>query len=166
VAQLSRVNNAVSAFNPSVHSADDVNDVAESGHGEELGRERALNLRLPGGPHAPAAARAAIETLPDGSLDPDVRHTTRLLASEIVTNSVRHAGAGDDGLVGFELTLSPAAVRVEVADHGPGFRPAPDLPDADETGGRGLFLVDQLADRWGTSHGGTHVWFELDRPAG
>jgi anti-sigma regulatory factor (Ser/Thr protein kinase) len=83
-----------------------------------------------------------------------------------VTNSVRHAGVGEDGLVGFELVLSPASVRVEVSDPGPGFVPEPDRPGADALGGRGLFLVDSLADRWGTADGGdggTRVWFELDR---
>jgi serine phosphatase RsbU (regulator of sigma subunit)/PAS domain-containing protein len=128
-----------------------------------MGRERALDLRLPGGAHAPASARAAVEALPAGSLEPPLAHTARLLASEIVTNSVRHAGVGEDGLVGFELVLSPASVRVEVSDPGPGFVPEPDRPGADALGGRGLFLVDSLADRWGTADGGTRVWFELDR---
>jgi hypothetical protein len=130
-----------------------------------MGRERALDLRLPGGAHAPASARAAVETLPAGSLEPPLAHTARLLASEIVTNSVRHGGVGEDGLLGFELVLSPASVRVEVNDPGPGFVPRPDRPQADDVGGRGLFLVDSLADRWGTAEGGTRVWFELDRAA-
>jgi hypothetical protein len=129
------------------------------------GRERALNLRLPGGPHAPAEARAAVEGLPAGSLEPPLAHTARLLTSEIVTNSVRHAGAGEHGDFGFELVLSPASVRVEVADRGPGFVPAPVQPGPEDPGGRGLLLVDSLADRWGTADGGRRVWFELDRAA-
>jgi hypothetical protein len=127
------------------------------------GRERALDLRLPGGAHAPASARAAVEALPPGSIEPALAHTARLLASEIVTNSVRHGGVGEDGLRGFELVLSPGSVRVEVSDPGPGFVPAPALPGADEIDGRGLYLVDSLAERWGTAEGGTRVWFELDR---
>jgi PAS domain S-box-containing protein len=130
-----------------------------------MGRERALDLRLPGGAHAPASARAAVEALPAGTLEPPLAHTARLLASEIVTNSVRHAGIGEDGLLGFELVLSPGSVRVEVSDRGPGFVAEPALPGAEDLGGRGLFLVDSLADRWGTADGGTRVWFELDRAA-
>jgi serine/threonine-protein kinase RsbW len=106
-----------------------------------------------------------VETLPAGCLESPLAHTARLLASEIVTNSVRHAGAGEHDVVGFEIVLSPASVRVEVTDRGPGFVPDASAPRPDEVGGRGLFLVDQMADRWGTADGGTRVWFELDRAA-
>jgi anti-sigma regulatory factor (Ser/Thr protein kinase) len=51
-----------------------------------------------------------------------------------------------------------------VTDHGPGFEPAPARPGPDQVAGRGLFLVDALADRWGSADGGTRVWFEVDRP--
>jgi serine phosphatase RsbU (regulator of sigma subunit) len=128
------------------------------------GRERAFNLRLPGGAHAPAVARAAVETLPPGSLEAAAAHTARLLASELVTNSVRHGGGDEDDWIGFDVALSPNALRVEVSDHGPGFAPAPARPKPDQVAGRGLFLVDALADRWGSADGGTRVWFEVDRP--
>ena len=130
-----------------------------------LGRERALSLRLPGGPHAPAVARDAVETLPAGSLEAPVAHTARLLASELVTNSVRHGGSGVDDAIGLEVVLSPSTLRVEVSDSGPGFEPAPARPGPDDAGGRGLYLVDSLADRWGSAEGGTRVWFEVDRQA-
>ena len=129
-----------------------------------LGRERALSLRLPGGPLAPAVARDAVETLPAGSLEAPVAHTARLLASELVTNSVRHGGSGADDAIGLEVVLSPSTLRVEVSDSGPGFQPAPARPGPDDAGGRGLYLVDSLADRWGSADGGTRVWFEVDRP--
>jgi anti-sigma regulatory factor (Ser/Thr protein kinase) len=53
---------------------------------------------------------------------------------------------------------------VEVADDGPGFEPRPQTPDQDSRSGWGLYLVDQLADRWGVTRseaGG--AWFEIDR---
>jgi serine phosphatase RsbU (regulator of sigma subunit)/PAS domain-containing protein len=130
-----------------------------------LGRERALSLRLPGGPTAPAVARAAVETLPAGSLEAPVAHTARLLASELVTNSVRHGRSGANDAIGLDLVLSPSTLRVEVSDRGPGFAPAPERPAPDDPGGRGLYLVDALADRWGSADGGTRVWFEVDRQA-
>jgi len=130
-----------------------------------LGRERALSLRLPGGPLAPAVARDAVETLPAGSLEAPVAHTARLLVSELVTNSVRHGGSGADDAIGLEVVLSPSTLRVEVSDSGPGFQPAPARPGPDDAGGRGLYLVDSLADRWGSADGGTRVWFEVDRQA-
>jgi anti-sigma regulatory factor (Ser/Thr protein kinase) len=129
-----------------------------------MGRERALNLRLTGGAHAPAVARAALDSsLPPGALDDAHVHTARLLVSEIVTNSVRHGGAGEEDWIGLDVAISPAALRVEVTDNGPGFAPAPVRPDPDDPGGRGLFLVQQMADRWGHADAGTRVWFEVDR---
>jgi serine phosphatase RsbU (regulator of sigma subunit)/anti-sigma regulatory factor (Ser/Thr protein kinase) len=128
-----------------------------------LGRERALALRLRGGPRAPAAARTALDTLQDRGLDGEEAQTARLLLSEVVTNSVVHGGSGSTDWIGLDVELSPAALRVEVRDRGPGFRPAPSLPGPLQPGGRGLFLVDELADRWGVGDGGRSVWFELDR---
>ncbi|MCZ9336581.1 ATP-binding protein, partial [Streptomyces sp. TRM76130] len=52
--------------------------------------------------------------------------------------------------VGVRIARSPAdgLLRLEVSDAGPG-RPEIRTPDDEETGGRGLLLVDALAHRWG-----------------
>jgi anti-sigma regulatory factor (Ser/Thr protein kinase) len=132
-----------------------------------MGRERALKLRLAGGSHAPAVARSALDSsLPRGALDEAHAHTARLLVSEIVTNSVRHGGAGEEDWIALDVDISPGALRVEVTDHGAGFTPAPVHPAPDDPGGRGLFLVEQMADRWGHADAGTRVWFEVDRERG
>jgi hypothetical protein len=55
-------------------------------------------------------------------------------------------------------------VVVAVADEGPGFTWHPTSPPAgNESGGWGLFLVDQIADRWGVecTTSGSCVWFEI-----
>jgi len=55
-------------------------------------------------------------------------------------------------------------VRCCVSDPGPGFEPAEREPDDDPGAGWGLFLVEQLSDRWGVDlNAGTSVWFEIDR---
>jgi serine phosphatase RsbU (regulator of sigma subunit)/anti-sigma regulatory factor (Ser/Thr protein kinase) len=131
-----------------------------------VGQHRALNLRLRGGPRAPSAARAALDGLHEDGLGSPEAHSARLLVSEIVTNSVRHAGAGAEDWIGFDVELSPDLMRVQVTDHGPGFLAAPTLAPPEEPTGRGLFLVSELADRWGTDHDGRRVWFELDRRDG
>ena len=54
-----------------------------------------------------------------------------------------------------------------MTDDGHGFEPRHSAPNRDSASGWGLYLVDQLADRWGvTNTHGTSVWFELDRRAG
>ena len=87
--------------------------------------------------------------------------TVALLASELVSNAVRHARSD---WVELCYGIHPRAVRVEVADSGKGFGGPPPPPDPDRAGGWGLYIVDQLASRWGVIEGsGTRVWFEIDR---
>jgi anti-sigma regulatory factor (Ser/Thr protein kinase) len=114
------------------------------------------------GPAAASAARSALMPL-DDRLEPSALDDIRLLVSELVTNSVRHATDDGDGTVGLEVNLEPDRVRVEVTDEGSGFEPKPRTAARSQPGGWGLYLVDKLADRWGVSRNGfTHVWFEMD----
>lgn len=86
--------------------------------------------------------------------------TAELLTSELVTNALVHTD--HDAIV--TATLGPRGLRVEVRDF-VARRPEPRVPDADDgTSGRGLVLVQSLADAWGVrAHGvGKVVWFELN----
>ncbi|MFD9485265.1 ATP-binding protein [Streptomyces sp. NPDC059991] len=82
-----------------------------------------------------------------------------LLTCELVTNALIHT---DQGAV-VTATLAPAGLRVEVHDFTP-MLPGPYVPSADDgTHGRGLLLVQALADAWGmrAHEAGKVVWFEL-----
>ncbi|MCA1699850.1 MAG: SpoIIE family protein phosphatase, partial [Actinobacteria bacterium] len=127
----------------------------------EAGPDPLLELRLAGGPTAPAAARRELEALA-GRLDPDMLRSAQLLLSELVTNSVTHGGASASDTVEVLVSLRSHALRVEVRDHGPGYERDPHVPDPDDLSGRGLFLVEQIADRYGQSQGEGGTWFELD----
>nr|WP_202532917.1 MULTISPECIES: ATP-binding protein [unclassified Streptomyces] len=84
-----------------------------------------------------------------------------LLLSELVTNALVHT---DDGAV-VAVSVAPRRLRVEVRDFVPGMDPESHVPPADDgTHGRGLILVESLADSWGISPRslGKVVWFELD----
>jgi anti-sigma regulatory factor (Ser/Thr protein kinase) len=120
-----------------------------------------LSLRLGGGPEAAAAARRALSGLRN-DLDPSLVETMRLLATELVANSVRHAGGRD---VTLRVLVSDASVGIEVTDAGPGFTPTAREEDQDVGSGWGLYLVDRLADCWGVTRDGdrTRVWAELRR---
>ena len=127
---------------------------------------RRLQCTIQGGDLAPAAARRILDRFaPD--LDARGFDDARLLVSELVTNSVRHAHAGSEQAIELTLSCSPlTALRVTIGDHGHGFDAAGSKQPKDGTreGGRGLFLVDAVADRWGVgSHCMTRVWFELAR---
>ncbi|MEU7060960.1 ATP-binding protein [Streptomyces sp. NPDC046197] len=94
---------------------------------------------------------------------PGTSEIAELLTSELVTNALIHTD--DDAIL--TATVSPRGLRVEVRDF-VARRPRPCVPDADDgTHGRGLVLVQSLADAWGVrAHGvGKAVWFELGAEA-
>lgn len=87
----------------------------------------------------------------------DLVDTAELLVSELATNALLHSASR------FRLTLSAAhgVLRCEVADTG---RRTPQVLQAGGAeSGRGMFLVDALARRWGCHQDGPGktVWFEL-----
>lgn len=93
----------------------------------------------------------------------DLRQTATLLTSELVTNAVLHTATD----VTVTAEVAPGSVRVEVAD---GSTELPTIKDygADAATGRGLTVLDSLADQWGTRIDdlGKVVWFELGAPPG
>ncbi|MER7374652.1 ATP-binding protein [Streptomyces lanatus] len=97
--------------------------------------------------------------------DEPLAETLILLVSELVTNAVVHTGC--PAVLSLSLpggAQDAATVRLEVADRS-GRAPVPRCADGDATGGRGLALVDGLADRWGwcSEGAGKRIWCELDR---
>ena len=122
---------------------------------------QSVRLSLVPEAHAPHAARQALTGLP---VVPDDRlDAVQLLVTELVTNSVVHAELPAGDSIDLSITRSPAGLRVEVADGGPGFVPPPPPDDPFAESGRGLALVDMISDRWGIdSDVRTRVWFELD----
>jgi anti-sigma regulatory factor (Ser/Thr protein kinase) len=122
-----------------------------------------IDLKLRPTPGAVPDARKALDAL-DDHVSPQTLDDLRLLVSELVTNSVRHAGLAQSQAIQLKVKLLPETVRVEVNDQGSGFQPTPRTAQSDDQSGWGLYLVSRLADRWGvTSDGATRVWFELDR---
>jgi anti-sigma regulatory factor (Ser/Thr protein kinase) len=112
-------------------------------------------------PQAPRAARRELEAL-DGALTPEELWRIALLTTELVTNSIVHAGLGGRGIVTLDVSVSDVAVRGEVRDRGIGFEP--DLPSEPLAGRWGMRLLDCLADHWQVDvTRGTCVSFELRR---
>ncbi|WP_173265300.1 ATP-binding protein [Streptomyces pacificus] len=111
---------------------------------------------------AVAEVRAALRALLGHWGEPGSVEVAELLTSELVTNALVHT---EDGAV-VTATVAPARLRVEVRDFTAASVEPPGEPAADEsTHGRGLLLVQGLADTWGVrAHDlGKAVWFELGR---
>ena len=120
-----------------------------------------MEVEVAAGQDAPAAARSAVERWVSGRVSARLYDDVRLLVSELVTNSVRHAQLARDMTIRISVALVDGAVRIEVEDPGDGAIAAV-RPDREHGGGFGLYLVEILAERWGsTNDGKTCVWAEL-----
>jgi anti-sigma regulatory factor (Ser/Thr protein kinase) len=92
--------------------------------------------------------------------------TAEIVAAELTTNAIVASAAAGHPLVRLRVTCRAWSVLVAVWDASPGLpEPRRDGP-ADALGGRGLVLIDALADRWGwdpAEDGGKLVYAELSR---
>lgn len=105
----------------------------------------------------PRRCRRIIRAVLQHWRQPSLVENAELLTSELVTNALRH-GTGPD--IGMRLYISGTHVVIEVRDG------TPDLPvlreaKPDDEDGRGLALVDAVADAWGTSPDGARTWCSL-----
>ena len=114
-----------------------------------------------------ASVRAARERLRGALCDrcPEARmEDARVVVSELVANSLRHAQPLDDHTIAVGWSMEPDVLRVSVTDGGsPTSVPTTRRPGELATGGRGLKIVQTLAERWGVDTKGstTTVWAEL-----
>jgi anti-sigma regulatory factor (Ser/Thr protein kinase) len=109
---------------------------------------------------APRRAREALEALE--AIDP-VRDDAVLVASELVSNAVLHAGCDASDEIELLAELRPAVLRLTITDRGrSGKLPKVRGAEYRGPGGRGLRVVQALARRWGSERRkGTVVWAEL-----
>jgi anti-sigma regulatory factor (Ser/Thr protein kinase) len=114
-------------------------------------------------PRAGAAARRALDGF-RGELEDDVVERSALFVTEAVTNSVTHAGLTAAQPIDLNIQVSSRCLRIEVTDEGTrSFDPVATLPNAGQDTGRGLWMIDQLTDRWGVDFtSSTRVWCEFD----
>jgi anti-sigma regulatory factor (Ser/Thr protein kinase) len=120
-----------------------------------------IDRRLPCQPASVTEARRALGPL-GPALDPNTFETLRLLVSELVTNSVRHAEADAWDDIELCVNASRKGIRAEVSDAGRGFAAVEHGDGTDQGSGWGLCLVDALSDRWGTERDDRlRFWVEL-----
>jgi anti-sigma regulatory factor (Ser/Thr protein kinase) len=107
----------------------------------------------------PTARAWLAEFLRDHDIHGAICDDATLIASEMVTNALRH---GTGGVV-IRVALTPGReIRLAVTDSGDGM-PQVQPKDPSRVGGLGLRIVEEIADDWGVSKfpGGTTVWAVL-----
>jgi anti-sigma regulatory factor (Ser/Thr protein kinase) len=116
------------------------------------GARQCLDLEMPAVSDALTGVRSAFAELP---VPASALDDARLLVSELVANSMRHARLGPNDTIRVAVQVENGRLRVDVIDGGRGIRPSPGAES-----GWGLYLVETLATRWG--HGAGRYWFELE----
>ncbi len=118
-----------------------------------------MTTRLSAAPTSVAAARRFVrEVLSAEHVADETVDTAELLTSEVVTNAIVHARSSPRLVV----NLDSRRVRVEVHDASMAV-PVRRNASLDALGGRGLAIIDELAQDWGVvaEPTGKLVWFEL-----
>ena len=125
-------------------------------------REPDVSIEFDNDSGAPRKARQAVRPLISALNDP-VADAVETVTSELVSNVVEHTA--DGGTVKAWDPKPDVPLRVEVADRDPAEPTPQDV--ATDAGGRGLRIVEQLADEWGVKRDdvGKTVWAEFDRDA-
>jgi anti-sigma regulatory factor (Ser/Thr protein kinase) len=120
--------------------------------------------QLPSAPGSVRAARAAVEEFLGTGHPLEHRDAAVLVVSELVANAVVHGG----GSRPIELTvrMDTAGLCIEVEDGDP-HPPVRITAGRDQDRGRGLMIVDTMAERWGwvpLQAGGKRVWCQVHEP--
>ncbi|WP_405985768.1 ATP-binding protein [Streptomyces sp. NBC_00872] len=127
-------------------------------------RDCSIVLRWSGHPRCVALARLELrKALADWGLSV-LEDSATLILSELLTNAGVHAKVTPEQTIETRYFRSSGALRIEVHD-GSEACPLPRVPDPEAVNGRGLFLVDALADAWGvaerTGRPGKVIWADL-----
>lgn len=124
----------------------------------------APSLELARNPQEAARARLFIASTCEGAVPgvlADVLADAQLMATELFTNALTHG----TGIITLRVDASPDALRVEVSDESDD-DPVMRMASPDDTHGRGMLIVDRLAQTWGVRRSpgghGKLVWFCLD----
>jgi anti-sigma regulatory factor (Ser/Thr protein kinase) len=121
-------------------------------------------------PHAPSSVslvrrRLAAELLESGVYD-DIADDATVIISELISNALRHARPLPSGDIRVAWSRQGDLIQLAVSDGGAMTEPRRARATLSSLGGRGLGIVESLADGWGVLHDevGTTVWATLHAP--
>lgn len=119
---------------------------------------------MPAQPSSAAVLRQRLAgDLARAGVTSDVIDDALLVATELLTNALRHARTLADGQIAVDWQVAGRDVSIAVSDGGGRNTPHVRTPGPAETNGRGLSIVDTLAEEWGVDEGpaGATVWARL-----
>jgi len=111
--------------------------------------------------------RTLVEDLEQRDVSAAVVDEAEIVASELVSNAIRHARPLSDGMLRVHWKVKAGVVEVEVTDGGGETTPRPAPRTIWASSGRGLRIVRSLAHEWGVTEdrNGSTVWASLGGPS-
>lgn len=116
--------------------------------------------------HEPASAAVVRRQIRADLVELDVAAESTdmalLVATELVGNAVRHSTPSRDGMLNVQWDLDADTLTIQVSDSSPQM-PRRRQPTADQPDGRGLGIIEALAESWGAEavQGGKRVWAKV-----
>lgn len=112
-----------------------------------------MSLRVPFAASSVAVARRQLKAwMTELGCSRDAVEDGRVVISELVGNSIRHAVPLPDGSLVIAWRAEPRGVVLSVTDGGSPTRPHKVNAPASALAGRGMAIVETLAQRWWTDH--------------
>jgi serine/threonine-protein kinase RsbW len=108
-----------------------------------------VTMRVPFAASSVSVARQKLKAwMVDGGLAGDVVEDARVVISELVANSVRHAQPLPEGDIQVSWKMANQGLQISVTDGGSGTRPRKVNAPSSALAGRGMAIVETLADTW------------------
>lgn len=155
-------------YSPDVSSENHDGQDAPEAQSGQAGQGSSRMIRVAADPSALAEARAVLtDDLQERGVETRTIEESEIVASELLSNAMRHARPLADGTIRLRWKVRLEVVEVEVTDGGSESTPRPAPRAVWASSGRGLRIVRALAHEWGVSEdkGGTTVWAAMGGPS-
>ena len=117
-----------------------------------------ITMRLPFTPASVSVARQQLKTwMGENGGNGEAIEDARVIVSELVANSIRHASPLSDGQIHVSWVLQPRGIDLSVTDGGSSTRPRKVNAPSSALAGRGMAIVEMLAQEWWSERTGSRT---------
>jgi anti-sigma regulatory factor (Ser/Thr protein kinase) len=117
-----------------------------------------ITMRLPFTPASVSVARQRLKTwMSENGGHGEAIEDARVIISELVANSIRHASPLSDGQIHVSWVLDHRGIELSVTDGGSSTRPRKVNAPSSALAGRGMAIVETLAQEWWSERTGSRT---------
>ena len=117
-----------------------------------------ITMRLPFTPASVSVARQQLKNwMGENGGNGEAIEDARVIISELVANSIRHASPLSDGQIHVSWVLEPRGIDLSVTDGGSSTRPRKVNAPSSALAGRGMAIVEMLSQEWWSERTGSRT---------